>query len=69
MTLEKFAEEIFKYLESKVPDMEQHTIAEIAEHITFKVANFTSDAVWEQVKAWKAEQRKAASRMRGNDNG
>ena len=58
VTAEKLTEEIFKYLSSKVPDMEVHTAMEITEYITLKAINFTFDVMREREKAWKKSIRK-----------
>lgn len=63
ITAEKFTDEIFKYLSSKVPDMEVHTAMEIAEHITLKSINFAFDVVHETNR-----QMKHSIRPRGNTN-
>ena len=49
-TLEKLTDEISTYIASKIPNIETHTLNEIAEYIGFKTYNFTVDYVDEVMK-------------------
>lgn len=55
MTLEQYAQDIYKYLVSKAPTMEHSTAAEIAEFTAMKAYNYTVDAIAENNKAWSKE--------------
>ena len=55
MTLEKYAQDIYNYLTSKITDIEPHTAAEIAEFVAMKTYNFTCDAITEINKMWSKE--------------
>ena len=44
-TLEKLTDEISTYIASKIPNIETHTLNEIAEYIVYKTHNFAVDCV------------------------
>jgi hypothetical protein len=55
MTLEKYAQDIYNYLTSKIPGIEPHTAAEVAEFAAMKTYNFSCDALTESNKMWSKE--------------
>lgn len=61
MTLEQYAQDIYKYLASKVPTMEHCIAAEIAEFAAMKAYNYTVDAIAENNKAWAKEYRRSSN--------
>ena len=59
---EKFAEDLITYFKSKLPELDEATIMEMAEYITFKSVNVTSMALIERDREWKRTMERGRSR-------
>lgn len=59
MTLEQYAQDVYTYLISKIPNIESCIAAEVAEFTTMKTYNYTVDAIAKNNKAWQKEYRRS----------
>lgn len=62
MTNEKFVEELARYIGSKFPEADIHTVMEAAEFCAMKASNWALDLVIERDKAWERTLKDRATR-------